>query len=94
MKHKVFEVLKTFSNEDLKSFKDFLTSPFFNNSKKLIKLFEILREYHPNFEMSDLTDYELSKMINPIIPYNKSTTKALFSHLHKKVQSISKQLTF
>ncbi|MBK9334703.1 MAG: hypothetical protein IPM96_20450 [Ignavibacteria bacterium] len=84
MKHKVFEILKTFSKNEIIDFKDFLASPFFNDSKKLSKLLELLIKYHPQFQMTSITDNDLSRMISPQIEFNKSTMKALFSNLYKK----------
>lgn len=84
MKHKAIDTLKTFSNGDIKSFRSFLLSPFFNDSMKLLKLFDTLCRYYPLFEMNGLTDEKISKIISPNVPFNSSTMKALFSNLQKK----------
>lgn len=47
---KAIDVLKTFTKEELKQFSDFVRSPFFNKNKNLIKLFDVLEKYHPEFD--------------------------------------------
>lgn len=43
------DVLKTFNPDELKKFRDFLDSPYFNKRKKLLELFDIIKDYYPFF---------------------------------------------
>jgi hypothetical protein len=43
------EILKVFSQKEIKEFSDFLHSPFFNKNKSIISLFEYLKKYYPEF---------------------------------------------
>ncbi len=50
---KSIQVLKTLSEEELKQFSDFLRSPFHNKNRSLIKLFDVLKKYHPEYEVEN-----------------------------------------
>jgi hypothetical protein len=49
-KSKVIDIFRTFSPDELKRFRDFVHSPFHNKNKNVIRLFEILKKYYPDFE--------------------------------------------
>ncbi len=82
MENKVIYILKSFSKNDLKYFGDFLDSPYFNKSKKLVKLYKILINFHPTFRSKFLSDRSLSKRINPELEFNRSTLNSLFYDLY------------
>ncbi|MEO8446878.1 MAG: hypothetical protein ABI528_05250 [bacterium] len=73
--------MKTFSREDLKRFRDYLHSPFFNKSRKLSKFYEELIKFHPAFDSKYLSEKTLSRKICPEIPFNKLTVNSLFFDL-------------
>src|SRR5262245_59066645 len=77
MKYKIFEILKTFSKKDVKSFEQFLNSPFFNDSEKIKRLYKILIKYYPEFDSKHLTEENLNSELNPGLAFNKSTFKSL-----------------
>ena len=51
-KSKIAAIFGSFSKEDLNSFEKFLNSPFFPKRRDVKKYFEILKEYHPEFNIS------------------------------------------
>ncbi|MDQ3021788.1 MAG: hypothetical protein M3R36_14635 [Bacteroidota bacterium] len=76
--NKSIRILKTFSKEELKQFSDFVRSPFHNKNKNLIKLFDILRKYHPEYE------FEKEKLYSKIYQgkeYNHNNMKKLMSEM-------------
>ena len=75
------KILKTFSKEDVKKFRDFLHSPFFNKSEKLISFYEALIFYYPDFDSRFLSEEKLLKKISPGLKFNKSTILNLFADL-------------
>lgn len=87
MKHKVLEVLKTFSNDEIKQFNLFLKSPYCNESKRVLKLYNSLIQFYPNFNSNFLTDQNISKIISPSLVYNSSTMKVIFSKLLKAAET-------
>lgn len=75
---KSIRILKTLSKEELKQFSDFVRSPFHNKNKNLIKLFDILRKYHPEYE------FENEKLYSKIYQgkeYKHNNMKKLMSEM-------------
>ncbi len=62
---KFVQTLKTFSEEDLKSFDQWLRSPWFNTNKNVPKLFEKLKKHYPAFDNPKLTKEKLFKQVLP-----------------------------
>lgn len=52
----LLKLLSTFSVGEMKSFRDFIASPFFNTNKSVIKIFDHIRKHHPKYN-----DFKLSK---------------------------------
>ncbi|MEO8664015.1 MAG: hypothetical protein ABI462_00850 [Ignavibacteria bacterium] len=75
---KAISVIKTFSNEELKRFGEFLNSPFHNKNKNLIKLYDLLKSFHPLFETDNLT---LHSIVYPERPFNNDNFKKMMSEL-------------
>jgi len=76
---KSIQVLKTFSKEELKQFAEFLRSPFFNKNKNLIKLFDVLMKYHPEYEIKNEKIYS---KIYPGKEYHHDNMKKLMSEMY------------
>ncbi|MBE2226023.1 MAG: hypothetical protein IAE93_01720 [Ignavibacteria bacterium] len=53
---KLIKLLETFSIQEMKKFRDFVKSPFYNKNKNVIKLNEVLQKYYPVFESKKFTD--------------------------------------
>ncbi|MBK8551056.1 MAG: hypothetical protein IPL53_08375 [Ignavibacteria bacterium] len=94
MKYKIVEILKTFSEKEIKQFESFLSSPFFNESQKLRKLYTALLKYYPDFNPEIMSEEKLSMEINPNLPYNKSTIKTLFFELANSAEEFMKISVF
>jgi len=73
---KSIQVLKTLSKEELKQFSDFLRSPFHNKNRSLIKLYDVLKKYHPEYEVENEKIYS---KIYPGKEYNHDNMKKLMS---------------
>ena len=56
---KLIQLLKGFSEEEIDNFSHFLESPYFNNSAKLSKFYQLLIPYHPKFESPALAKEKL-----------------------------------
>jgi len=87
MRHKVLEILKTFSPEEIKQFGIFLNSTYCNKSKRVSRLFNSLINFYPDFDSDSLTDELLSKDISPSLIYKCSTMKVIFSKLLKAAEN-------
>ena len=80
-KNKIIEILATFSKEDVKRFREYLNSPFFNKSEKLIRLYEALIIFHPHFNSRNFTEINIFNNLNPGMKFNISTFRNLLSDL-------------
>lgn len=89
--NQLIELLKSFTNKDLMWFSKFLNSPFFNNRKRIIKLYKVLRRYHPEFEHKNFTKENLYKAVFGKSKYNDSTFRNLMSDLLKLALQYLKQ---
>lgn len=94
IQHKIIEILKTFSREDIKKFRDYLNSPFFNKSEKILKLFETLITYHPDFNSRNLTEELIFKKVNPGQSFNISTLRNLLFDLANAADNYLAVLNF
>ena len=53
-KSKIVQILNGFSPKEIKEFEKFVVSPYFNTGRNAEGLFNILKEYYPDFESPDL----------------------------------------
>ncbi len=88
------EILESLSREELRSFRRFILSPYFNRSPKLLRLFDIIAKYHPNFENRNLTKEKLHEKITPELPYNEITMRRLLFDLQKLAEKFMIQMNF
>lgn len=88
------EILETLSIEEIKSFRRFVSSPYFNRSGKVIKLLDVITKYHPNYDNRLITKERLHKKISPDLPYNETTMRRLLFDLQNLAEKFMKQLQF
>ena len=72
---KVIDILKSFSDKEIKRFEEFLLSPFHTKNKKAALLFRLLSEYHPGYDNQSLTKENLFQN------YNDASIRNLLSDL-------------
>ena len=65
MKSKFITIIQTFSEDELKSFDQWLRSPWCNSNKNLVKLLEKISKYHPDYNNRKLTKEKLFKQVLP-----------------------------
>lgn len=82
-KSTVIEILRTFTQDELKEFEDFVSSPYFNKNKSINKLYDVVRKYHPDFKSDDIKKENLWKRIYPGKKYNYGTMKNLIFDLNR-----------
>ncbi|NOS84826.1 MAG: hypothetical protein HOP31_06780 [Ignavibacteria bacterium] len=81
LKNKAYDVIKTFSPAELKSFELFIGSPYYNSNKAVIKLFELIRKHIQKASGKPLFEEELFKRVYPAKKYNYGIMKNLLSEL-------------
>lgn len=76
---KFIVILKTLSEEELKTFEIWLKSPWCNSNKNLIRLFERIKKYYPQFDNQKLTKEKLFQQILPNGKFSHRRMNNLFS---------------
>ncbi len=85
LKSKAIDVVKTFSDEELRDFALFTRSPYFNTNKNIIKLFDRINT-KAKLNSDDLTEEFLHEKIFPGKSYNYGIMKNLLSELYKLIE--------
>ena len=74
-KSKLISVLRTFSTSELREFKDFVGSPFYNKNEELVRLYNHLKKLAPRFPF---------KKIEKEVVYSALFGKKAFDEKHMK----------
>lgn len=83
IENSTIQILRTFSDEELLLFEEFLNTPFYNKNTKVIQLFELLKEYHPGYSDKKLTKESLFRsLIGRKVKFKESYIRNLFSDLN------------
>ena len=56
-------MLKTFTPPEIKKFRDFVKSPYYNKNKNVIKLNETLQKFYPEFSPAKLTEENIYSLV-------------------------------
>src|SRR5258706_12075729 len=83
LKSSLFEIIRTFSKEDLIKFDDFVKSPYHNRNSNVVKLFMAIKKFAPDFKDPKLSKEEVWKKIFPAKEYNYGIMKNLIHDLNK-----------
>ncbi len=78
---KVLQIVKTFTKEELKSFGKFAESPYYNSSKDVVKLLEIIKKYFPDFENKAFELVNVFKKVYPGQKYHEGKIRNVISDL-------------
>jgi hypothetical protein len=79
--HQVIDILKSLNAEDVRQFRRFILSPYFNRSSTLVSLFELLIKSHPDFNSKKLTKEYISETIFNTKDYKDSTVRNALADL-------------
>jgi hypothetical protein len=82
LKYSVIQILKSFSDKELKLFDEFIQNPFHNKNLKVIEVFELLKIYHPRYSAEHLSKESLFKSMMGNTVYKESYIRNLFSDLN------------
>ncbi len=86
IKSKLLKAFKKLSKEELKDFKKFVQSPYFNNSKEVVKLCEYLIKEAPDFVEKRLDRKVVYQRITRTKTYNDGKMRVLMSGLYKQIR--------
>jgi hypothetical protein len=80
---KLIQLLITFSKAELKNFGKFVRSPFFYKDKAVIKLYNSVKIFYPEFDNELLTKQQMYEKMFPHKKFSDSQMKYLMSELFK-----------
>lgn len=86
--------LKLLKAEELKRFFSFLRSPYYTQSKDVIRLFKLIRKYYPTFLSKHLQKESLFKKMYPNETYSDIKLRNLQSKLNKILEAYLIQISF
>ena len=92
--HQVIDILKAFDTEEIKQFRRFISSPYFNRSATLVTLFELLINFYPDFSGKKFTKEYISEKVFNTKKYNDSTIRNAFADLLNICESFLTQENF
>ncbi len=78
-KYKFIEIIDSFSDNEYKTLGKFLKSPYFNQSEKIVNLYEFLRKYYENYSLDEITIAKISKNFFKSDKRNYQKTRRLIS---------------
>ncbi len=81
LKSKAIDILKSFSEDELKKFRDFVRSPYHNKNSNVIKLYELIRKHHPEYTSPAIEKEKLFHKLYPGKKYNDTVIRILLSDL-------------
>jgi hypothetical protein len=79
----IIKILRRFSGAEMKSFRKFVNSPYYNTSEGTSKLFDALKIYYPEFSGERLTKQNLFAEVYGKRKYNNDLFNKLASNLIK-----------
>ena len=71
-----------FSEEEIKNFSFFISSPYFNRLKNICRLFNIIKKYHPSYDSPAISNVNIFRRLFPGDKYNDSRIRSLFSYMY------------
>lgn len=78
---KLVRLIKSLTPPEIREFKDFVNSPVFNKNKKVIALYDYLKEFYPEFTSNKLTQEAAFKKVFPDEKYDYYKIKNIISDL-------------
>ncbi|MEM1322380.1 MAG: hypothetical protein AAGG75_19110 [Bacteroidota bacterium] len=80
---KLITLLSTFSTRELREFKDFVASPFFNKNEELVRFYGYLKKWAPEFPPRKIDRHKVFTQLYPDQPFDEKQMNYLMSFLLK-----------
>lgn len=80
---KLIRLLRSYSKEELKKFREFIQSPYFNKNMTLLKYFDLLSKCHPDFASDKIRMEKLYGKLYKGKKYNEQVMKNLTAGLKR-----------
>lgn len=82
-KSKLLTMLKTFSAHEIRKFHEYISSPYFNKNKTLIKFYNVLKKLYPEFSQDKVMKEKVYSTLFPGKKFNEQVMKNLISELNR-----------
>src|SRR6187399_636282 len=83
LKSNLLEIIKTFTPAEVKSFGEYVASPFFNKNESVTSLYEYIRKHYPDFEEKKMEKEHVFSRIFPDADYNDGFMRTLMFNTNK-----------
>ncbi|MDZ4711499.1 MAG: hypothetical protein SGI89_04155 [bacterium] len=90
LNYSVIQIFRSFSDNELTQFSEFIKDPFLNKNLKVIDLFDLLKPFHPEYRLENLTKEKLFKSMMGNVSYKESYIRNLFSDLNAVAEKFLK----
>jgi hypothetical protein len=85
-KSKATAILSSLSPDEMKEVKSFVNSPIYNKNKNIVKLYEAIKPFYPEFKSAECTMEHVYKKIYEKKQYNNSIMRNLLSEFYKLME--------
>lgn len=93
-KSKLISLLITLDKKELKDFDDFINSPFFNKNEIPVKLFGIIKKYHPEYDSQKVAMEVIFPKLFPTHTYEEQRLRYAMTDLTRLLESYLTYLEF
>ena len=76
---KLIALLKTFNTQELRAFKDFVASPYFNKNQELVLFYDYLKKIAPKFPLKKISRESIYNNLFPKKEYDDKHMNYLMS---------------
>lgn len=94
IKSKAIDLLQILTKKEFKVFGEFIISPLHNKHKRLVMLYEILKDFHPDFESDELTKENVYSKLFPNAVYKDNLMRKTLSELYAKTLEFLAYINF
>ena len=77
----LIQLLGTFTRDEMREFGEFVQSSFYNKNETLVRLFEALKKYHPDFSSNKLSREKIFNVLFPNETFKDQKLRELGSKL-------------
>ncbi|HMS34590.1 MAG TPA: hypothetical protein PKC91_10940 [Ignavibacteria bacterium] len=78
----LIKLLRSFTPKEFSEFREFLLSPYFNKKNSVIKLYDIIRNYYPEFTSEEISKKNIHEKLFPGKVFNDTNLRVLVHNLN------------